>query len=121
MEHSSAAMAMACSVAERRRARERTEREGGVGHRWCSILEEQGHEVAHGLEVVRMAAMVGRAPAWLQRTPPLRSFPEHLAGDDVATLELSFGHLWGIFGSRRLMQSSCSLSPLQLSLRLTGH
>ena len=47
----------------------------------------------------------GASSAWLPHAPPLRSFPEHLAGDDVATLEPSFGHLRGIFGSRRLKQS----------------
>ena len=51
--------------------------------------------VSHGGASSRMAAMHS----------PLRSFLEHLAGDDVATLEPSFGHLRGIFGSRRLKQS----------------
>jgi hypothetical protein len=38
-----------------------------------------------------------RFGAWRPHAPPVRSLPEHLAGDDVATWEPSFGHLWGIF------------------------
>ena len=73
----------------------------GMGSSGIHLGERRGTGT-HGVE---RESHGGASSAWLPRAPPLRSFPEHLAGDDVATLEPSFGHLRGIFGSRRLKQS----------------
>ena len=91
-----------------KRSEERAAVEGvseeGSGELRRSVLEAQGARRRDREAGTRQRQ--GRpARAWLPRALPLGNFPEHLAGDDVATLEPSFGHLRGIFGSRRLKQS----------------
>ena len=111
----------------------RAARSGGREREGC-WEGERGDEGRSGARLWRSrSATIGRArgsgarpwwgasSAWLPRALPLGNFPEHLAGDDVATLEPSFGHLRGIFGSRSLKQSGCSPKGLQFLLRMHGH
>ena len=91
-----------------KRSEERAAVEGvseeGSGELRRSVMEAQGARRRDREAGTRQRQ--GRpARAWLPRALPLGNFPEHLAGDDVATFEPSFGHLRGIFGSRRLKQS----------------
>ena len=101
--------AMAASARSQERGRERGPRERAGSERGTeelgrAIKEEQERDSgrARGSGV---RPWWGASSAWLPRALPLGNFPEHLAGDDVAILEPSFGHLRGIFGSRRLKQS----------------
>ena len=83
---------------------------GGESERVCqrelgrAIMEEQEHDSGRA-RGSGARPWWGASSAWPPRALPLGNFPDHLAGDDVATLEPSFGHLRGIFGSRRLKQS----------------
>ena len=113
-EDAAAASSAATPMAAARHGAERSERQGvrGAMERrerrrgplGRSVLEAQGARRRDREAGTRQRQ--GRpARAWLPRALPLGNFPEHLAGDDVATFEPSFGHLRGIFGSRRLKQS----------------
>ena len=72
--------------------------EGGSGELGRPLWSSRPPSRVAGTRGVERESHGGASSAWLPRAPPLRSFPEHLVGDDVATLEPSFGHLRGIFG-----------------------